>query len=507
MRSRVLMLGLTMFVSVSLFGVALTAFGQTDQTAYLATEVAHDDIHFTVYRNNTALVKDTRTFDLQAGLNRVQFVGVTALMWFETLSFTAPGAPGSVHVVEQYLEQAEPPFDISREVARNVGQTITVTIKESADERVTYEGVLLSTGNMLALQLADGEIVMLPQSAVHSYQLPEVSETRRTVPMLTLLIQSAQAGEQPLTLTYMTSGLSWLNADYNLRLAADDETVNLTGWISLDNQTDVAFENAVVTLAQGNLARVQFVTVDTGFAAPTSTAPPTATPPETSGYGGGGGMATGRIAQPVDFLLPLRRPVTLPARDEVIVEFLAGAQIEAYHVYVYDASPRVFGFSGFITDPEYGLTEEKTLRNYLAFTTGDDDRALPAGNIRIYQEDDAGTSLLIGQTQLAYTPAGETVQVFLDNPADLSGERVQTDFLAPSPSAVQETIEIRLHNAGDEAVTVRVPERMTRSPNWELLGASAPYERVGDNSIEFEIDVPASGEAIITYTVLYTNPQ
>jgi hypothetical protein len=346
---------------------------------------------------------------------------------------------------------------------------------------------------------ADGVIVTLPLDQVHSYVLPNVPESRQVDPVLTLLVESAQAGEQQLAISYMTDSVGWQNADYNLRLAADDKTVNLSGWISLTNSTGVTYEEARITLAAGNFERLQFVTVDTGFASPTSTPPGTPTPMPMYGGGGGGGPT-----QPDDLLLELARPVTLPHMRPVMTEFLAGAQIDAYNVYVYDASPRVYGYSGFITDPSYGQTDIETLRNYLAFNTG---RALPAGNLRIYQENESGAALLVGQSQVAFTPAGETVQVFLDNPPYLHGERTQTDFLAPSPSAVQETLQVRLSNEGDQDVTVTVPERMTRSPNWEMLGASAPYTEPEPGGVEFDVTVPAGGETVISYTVLYTAPQ
>jgi hypothetical protein len=114
---------------------------------------------------------------------------------------------------------------------------------------------------------------------------------------------------------------------------------------------------------------------------------------------------------------------------------------------------------------------------------------------------------LIGQTQLAFTPEGETVQVFLENTADITGERVRTDFQLLSTEALQETYDIRLTNRSDKDLTVVVPERMTRSARWEILGATVPYDQPDQFSVEFVANVPAGGESVITYTVFYTNPQ
>lgn len=173
-------------------------------------------------------------------------------------------------------------------------------------------------------------------------------------------------------------------------------------------------------------------------------------------------------------------------------------------MFVYDASPRVYGYSGFITAPDYGLSEITTVQNYLEFSTDTD---LPAGALQVYQKDESGASLIIGQTSLPFTPAGETIQIFLQNSADIEGERRQTNFQMLSNDAIQEDYEIRLKNRGENEVEVFVPERMTRSARWEILGSSVPYEQPDPFGIEYTVTVPPGGETVITYTVLYTRPQ
>jgi hypothetical protein len=194
--------------------------------------------------------------------------------------------------------------------------------------------------------------------------------------------------------------------------------------------------------------------------------------------------------------------------EPLLIEFLGGAISDPRNVYVYDASPRVFGYNTFISSPDYGQTDITGVQNFLAFTTGSEDGlsiALPAGNMRIYQQNETDASLLIGQTQLAYTPEGETIRIFLNTPEMLSGERTQTEFVELSTNAIQETYEIRLTNEGETDVEVTVPERMTRWSNWEILGASLPYEQPNQFGVEFTVNVPAGGETVISYTVLYTN--
>lgn len=491
-----LMLGL-------LFGIVLTVSGQFNGDVSDAVFVSSDAPHLTIYENGIALVRDTRTFELQAGLNRVTFTGVSALMWRDSLAFGSLSNPQDTYAVEQSFATAEPPFSIDQLVAENVGQTIGLTVETRSGESHDYDGVLLSaSGGKVVVQLADGTIVTLNQEEIRAYRLPNFREDRIEVPVLTLLVYSAEAGEQTLAITYLSDGVRWQNASYNLHLAADEESLNITGWITITNTSGVQFEEALVTLAAGDFDRLQFVTQEADFGAL-----PTATPPGTSTPAPAGTPAY--QLQPADFLLDLPRPVTLPSGEPVLIEFLSGAKSDVRNVYVYDASPRVYGYSGFITDPAFAQTDITTVRHFLAFSTGQDGvgTALPAGNLRIYQDSETGASLLIGQTPLAFTPEDETVQVFLDNPDDITGSRTQTEFLVPSPSAIQEEFDVYLRNDSDRDVTIVVPERMTRAAQWEILGASEPYTQPDQFGIEFVVDVPAGGETTIGYIVLYTNPQ
>ena len=133
---------------------------------------------------------------------------------------------------------------------------------------------------------------------------------------------------------------------------------------------------------------------------------------------------------------------------------------------------------------------------------------LPAGRVRVYQEDIDGAALLIGENRIDHTPKGEQVRLYLGNAFDLVGERIQTDFRLVSDNVLQETYEIRLRNRKEnETVEIRVPERMFRWSNWEILSASSDYTRIDAQTIEFRALVEPGAEKVITYTVQYSWPR
>lgn len=513
-------------ISLILSGLALTILAQD---VHEAAFVSREGVKLTIYTNNTALVQDTRTFQLETGFNHITFDEVPGGLRPTSVTLTSTDVAANFYIMQQNLLQADNPIDNRNEIMRgNIGETVILYLTTSQDEDV-IEGQLVDIiGNSeYVIALEDGSNVIVQSNLVRQAAFPIYPTAERRTNALQMMVNNADAGEYALTLTYLTSGISWNSTDYNLRVAADNQTVDITGWTNLINATDVTFDNADVTLAS-NFNQVQLVARDAQFAVPTAL--PTATPTfggGASGNGGTGGnfgvQATatslahtlGGAAEPapqqpegISFTLP--EPITLEAQQGQMIELLAGAEANARNVYVYDASPRVYGFGGFNTDASYGTTEITTVRNFLEFSTDSENglgTALPAGRIQIARVRDDGSLILIGQSTLDYTPEDETVQLFLDDTGEISGERRQTEFQILSDDAVQETYEIRLSNRSTELVEITVPERMTRSPNWEIRGSSIPFEQPDPFGVEFMVEVPAGEDILITYSVLYTRPR
>jgi len=209
-------------------------------------------------------------------------------------------------------------------------------------------------------------------------------------------------------------------------------------------------------------------------------------------------------------LYEISRPVTVGANETKQVEFVSAAHIKAQTFFVYDASQPYYPGGSPITDQYYGQNGVTTVANYLSFNTGEESGLgvpLPAGNIRVYQQDTDGSALLIGENSIDHTPKGEDVQLLLGNAFDLVGSRTQTNFKLIANNVLEETYEIHLRNhKANDAVEIRVPEHLFRWSNWEITSSTMDYTKTDSNTIEFRANVPAGGETVITYTVRYTWP-
>ncbi|MEO8606295.1 MAG: DUF4139 domain-containing protein [Chloroflexota bacterium] len=474
---------------------ALTVIGGLMVSSVGAQDASTSDgVSLTIYNQGTALVQDRRTFDLQSGENTLDFTDVAASIDATSVSFKSLTDPLGTSVLEQNYV-----YDLVGSGAlleRYLDQKVEIV----ANDGTTFSGQLLSGRNgEVILRADDGQVTVVSQTNIRDIRFPALPEGLITRPTLRWLLQAGTTGKQQVELTYLTGGMTW-TADYTVLLATDNTKLDLNGWVTLSNTSGASFKDAQVKLVAGDVNRLPSpdqLQRDQGMMVQDAVA---AAPPQ--------------VAQRDFFeyqLYEINRRVTVADNETKQVEFVSGADVPAHTFFVYDGGAAFYGYGYPITDQYYGQSGVTDVQNWLEFSTGDDKGLgadLPAGRIRVYQEDTDGAALLIGENQIDHTPKGEDVKLYLGNAFDLVGEHTQTNFQIIGSNVVEETYEIKLRNRKDsDTVQIRVPEHLFRWSNWEILNASMDYTKLNSNTIEFRADVAPGEEKVITYTVRYTWPQ
>ncbi len=470
---------------------ALVVNAQDDvSTSSSTNSPERDSVALTIYNQGTALVQDRRTFSLDQGNNLINFTDVASSIDPTSVTFVSLTDPAGTTVLEQnYVYDL---VNSSALLQRYLDETIQVT---TIDGQV-FRGQLLSGRSEIILRTEEGQVIVVSPDDLRDIQFPELPDGLITRPTLRWLVNSEAGGEQQVELTYLTGGINW-SADYNVLLATDNSSLDLNGWVTLNNNSGTAYEDAQVKLVAGDVNRVA--------AGRGAVAEPQALAFDEAED------AVGGVEQREFFeyqLYEIGRNVTVGNNETKQVEFVSGAGVAATTFYVYDASTPYYGYGSFYTDQYFGITGITDVQNYLEFTTDEEGGLgadLPAGRIRVYQEDVDGAALLIGENYIDHTPEGEDVTIYLGNAFDLVGERNQTEFNMISRNVIEETFEIRLRNRKDnETVEIRVPERLSRWSNWEIISSSTDFTQTNAFGIEFRVDVPPGEEVVITYTVRYT---
>jgi len=455
-----------------------------------------DSVAVTVYNEGTALIRDQRTLTLDEGLNTVNFTDVAATIDRTSVTFNSVSNPDGTFVLEQnYI------YDLVNSDAlltRYLDEIINITTSDGT----VYTGQLLSGRNSEAILRADnGEVLVINLSDARDIRFPSLPDGLITRPTLQWLLSSSTAGEQQVELTYLAGGMNW-SADYNVLLGTDETSLDINGWVTLNNNSGRAFDNAQLKLVAGELNRVR-------PDAPVARTQALAMDMEEDMAFDGNAVEQRELFEYQ--LYEIGRPVTVGNNETKQIEFVTGSAVQATTFFVFDVSPQFGAYYSPIDYPEgYGTYTEGVVQTFLEFNTGEEsglDADLPAGRIRVYQEDVDGAGLLIGENFIDHTPNGEDVRIYLGNAFDLVGERTQTNFEFVSNNVIQETFEIRLRNRKDnETVEIRIPERLYRWSDWEIVESSVAFVQENSSTVEFRVNVEPDVEQVVTYTVQYTFP-
>ena len=294
---------------------------------------------------------------------------------------------------------------------------------------------------------------------------------------------------QQVELSYLTGGLSW-KADYVANLAPDEKTLDLSGWVTLTNQSGAAYPNATLQLVAGDVNRVQEPREQPQVMA-------MAMMERTA-------KAAPRMAEESLFeyhLYTLDHPTTLAVNQTKQVALLSASSVPVRKEYLLQGQ-------GYYYSGSYGeLGEKQKVGVFVEFDNKESSRLgmpLPKGTIRVYKRDSEGRAQFVGEDSLDHTPKNELVRLKLGDAFDVTGHRKQTDYKSLGRQGKfgnvhESAFQIELKNAKKEPVTVSVLEPMPG--DWEVLQESHPHTKEAAGSARFKVTVPAEGSTTLTYRV------
>lgn len=474
---------------MSFLSLLLFAIGSNPLTPTGSVQSASAGVDLTVYNQNVALVKDKRTLALKQGMNSVRFSDVASQIDPTSVQFTSLSDPSGTHVVEQ--NYAYDLVGTQKIVQKYLDQTVSLVTEDGT----RYSGKLLSGTDDVILQGEDGQVTSVKLGRVREIKFPQLPGGLITRPTLIWTVDAASQGNQDAQVTYLTNGINW-KANYVVVVDAKDTSMNLNGWVTIDNQSGATYPDARLKLVAGDVRRVtpQPAAKDMQFrgAAPEATAAPQ------------------QFSQQSFFeyhLYTLQRPTTLNNRETKQIEFTTAANVAVNKLFVYDGASalRFYGYP--IADASYGKTSDTKVAVMLEFKNSEANKLgipLPKGTIRVYKVDSDGGNQFVGEDNIDHTAKDETLRLNIGNAFDVVGERKQTNFVKINDKTIEESYEIKLRNHKTEAVQVRTVEHLFRWSNWQITKSNQDYAKTDAQTIEFRVTVPPDGEQTVTYTVRYS---
>ena len=476
----------------------------------------------TIYNQNFAVVRERVPLDLTAGANTVTYSGVTVHLEPDSVVLRDPAGKVALRILEQNYRADT----ISQGLLLSLyeGRELDFLVRDQNAKEYTVKGKVIRSGyvpnpgggqqygqnfyqQQQLMQAAAGSPIIevdgkLRFSLPGEPQFPALSDDAILKPLLTWQLGVEKAAKFEAELSYITGGMSW-QASYNLIAPEQGNTLDLIGWVTIDNQSGKTFENAAIKLMAGDVSKLQ--------------------PEQNMGYMAANTLAGSRVmAQAAvtekafdEFhLYSLARPTTLRNRETKQVEFIRATGVKAKTFYVYNGAwidPRRYGgwnLENIRNDRDYGTQSNPRVWVMREFKNSEDNglgQPLPKGRTRFYRRDDADGRLeFIGENTIDHTPKNETMRIYTGDAFDIVGERHRTDYILSNRNdSMDEAFEIRLRNRKTEPVEVRVTERLYRWVNWQIVQQSDDFAKTDAQTVEFRVTVPPDSEKVVTYRVRY----
>jgi hypothetical protein len=470
-----------MSVATLIFLTSIASAIEHEKTSTLEDQNA---VAVTIYNENLALIKDRRSITLDQGFNLLAFRGVSATMRPETSLLRCLNNNKAFNILEQNFD-----FDLltpQKILEKYVGKQIKIaTMNPVTGVENIEQATVLSTNQGVVVKIGD-RIETNPRGR---FIFDKVPDNLRDQPTLVIQLNNQIAKPQDVELSYLSSGLSW-KADYVAELNADDSKLDLMGWVTLNNKSGTAYNNAKLQLVAGDVNVVKN---------------------KLQHRLDGRTMAAAKIVMEDSVqeeslfeyhLYSLNRPTTLSNNQTKQVALLTAAQIPVNKEFLLQGNEYYYQSS-------YGNIGQKLkVGVYVEFQNKEKSGLglpLPKGTVRVYKKDKAGNAQFIGEDNIDHTPKNEDIRLKLGDAFDITADKKQTNFAKRNAYgkynyAFESAYEVELKNAKSEAVTVIVREPVPG--DWKMLEQSHPFKKVAAGTAEWHIEVPAESSTTLSYSIL-----
>jgi hypothetical protein len=448
---------------------------------------AQESVEVTVYNQNFALIKDQRYFDLDKGVNKLEFKDVAALIEPTSVHFNSLTAPASAGILEQNYE-----YDLvnaSKLLYKYIDRKIKVMTKQGD----VYEGTLMSyDDNQLVIQTANGIAMVARPDNINQITFEKLPEGLITKPTLVWLVNSDKRLRHLTEVSYLTQGMNW-NCEYVTVLDKDDKAIDLDGWVSITNNCGATYEDAKIKLIAGEVKRAANNMYFDGRVAKSA-----ARLDETE---------KSQFEEKSFFeyhMYTMQRPATIKNNQTKQLALLNSTDVPVKKELIFDPSK---GKNHWWYYSDNSETLKEKARVEITFMNSKADKLgmpLPKGNVKVYKKDTDGSLQFIGEDSIEHTPKDEKIRLYIGDAFDVVGERTRKDFKTEGHHIAYETFEIVLRNHKEQDTEIKVVEKLWRYTNWEITASSVKFEKKDASTMEYIAKVPKNGETKLTYTVKYT---
>ena len=448
------------------------------------------------------MVHEARPQQITPGTNRLHLRDVSKLLDPQSVLLDWQGAnSGMPQLVAQSYDLGV--GNSENLLKRYLGRSVEVVrYGNDGHEAERQKGTLMVGGNGETVLQTDNKFYINPGGTIVAPTDADIV----TIPQLSVQADSPAAQNATLNVGYLTRGLSW-TADYVATLDPKQDKIALECWATVTNRTGADYPNAKVTLVAGAPNRAVVAAQDR-----------VQDYKEKAGASFGGERTKMRRATLAAIAAPnmtsaqpqavgdfhaysISKPTTVVQEQMNRLLMLAGKDVPVVKDYS-AAMPQISGWDYNAWNNGAGPKQRAEVAVAMKFTNVEKDglgAPLPAGAVRLYEPDAAGTVRYIGAANIADTPTGERVNLTLARAFDLFTETRTLKSQRLNKHTIRKTVEVTLHNEKPADVDIRIVQSF--NGGWKMVQEPQKHETLNSELAQWKIHVPATSKPTFTYVV------
>ncbi len=433
-------------------------------------------LYVTVYNNNLGVIRDIRLFNIKSGISEINMTDVAELIDPTSVNIKFDG-----QVLEQNYR-----YDLVS-LIKILEKYIDKSVSMVSEQGKTIEGTLLSINNsQIVLRTSSGGLLMIPEINEYQITVGSLPEGLITKPTLVWKIDSKNAGNREIEVTYQTQGMNW-HAEYVAVLNNTDSKIDLNSWVSIENNSGATYPEAILKLVAGdvNIIKLQ---------------PHRAFADYLEKNAGVYESAPQQFEEKSFFeyhIYNLKNPTTINQNETKQISLFEAKNVNVTKKYLYRSGGyyRYYNTYNDANKVAVVIEFENKGKNGLGMP-------FPKGKVRLYKSD--GQSIeFIGEDMVDHTPKDEKIKLKVGDAFDIVAEEKELEQKSISDKVQEYTYEVKIKNRKDENIEVEV-ERFLGS-NWEILSSNIPYDKKDSQTVVFKVKVDKNKEQTLNFKVRYAS--
>ena len=415
-----------------------------------------------IYNSNVALVHESRSLSLSNGEAQIIYEDVASSINTDSVNVSLPS--GVTLLSQQYRYDKLTQHKL---LDTHIGKKVLLNLAKEGEDFKKIEVTLLSNDGSFCIVKHYDDILTVQSKNIIFQSIPNELITK---PSLVWNITNAKAFQGSMSIDYLINQMSW-KSDYILEL--HENTANLSGWITIQNNSGKAFNETELHLLAGDINRAY--TPEHNYRVVKTMAMVADASPEVAHQAHEGYHF---------YTIPFK--VSLANNEKTQIKFIAQNNIEAKRAYTVQMNHPNY-FSG---EVKHDVTQKVTLKGL--------ELPLPKGVVRTYSKLQE-TNILLGESNIEHTPKNQPISLTLGKNFDVKVKETLTKRERGSWYH-ENDVTYTLENNSNETKIIELLVPFSNSSSDEIV-SKVKYSFVQGNLVQFKLKVAANSTK--TFDVFY----